>query len=149
MKNKPIRLSADERRLVRLYRCADDLMKNETLTNLESSLWEKHLGEKSVYSFMPHGGVDPVAEEIDNPNSVAYVISQGMNEIGEESLFAPCDDDEDELAKSFANSANEAAMNQGSFFNYDKQFALEYLRTWREQLVEVIEHLSLKGPKGA
>jgi len=140
MKNTPIPLSADELRLVRLYRCADPFQQNEILINLGQTLWKQHLGEKSVSSFMPHGGVGPNVEEIDDPNSAAYVIYQGLLAIGEDDLFATCDSDEQDKAKAFARSADSAAMNQGSLFNYNEKFAIEYLRAWREHLIEVIEH---------
>ena len=135
-------LSDDEERLVRLFRCAEPNERSEILADLASLLCDRYLPESLP---MPAAcGIEPKGwDSANDPESVAYVVAQGIDAAGgQEMLFHSSDGDEEHAVPSFAAAAQGAALEQGSFFDFDTTFAREYLREWRFAVVSAIEQAS-------
>ena len=145
-------LSDDEKRLVRFYRCLDSDGQREVLTDAGQRAMKRCLPDRSVSEFMPiSGGVEPepsrpnTDETIDNA-PMRLILRAGIEETGDasETLLGPGDDAdwEAELVERFAHGATREAENVGCWsFNFDREFAREYLRDWRWEIVRACERV--------
>lgn len=137
------KLNNDEWRLLRFFRCLSPEKQSEILFDVGSQAIEECIPDKSIYELMPcAAGVEPEGiEYLHETNSVAHVIYCGIQETGEPEhyLLGLSDWDEAETILRFVEGAEKAALEQGSFFNYDEVFARQYLAAWRNEIVSACE----------
>jgi hypothetical protein len=104
---------------------------------------ERCIPDRTVYELMPAAaGVKPEgADYINEPYTVCHVIYSGIQETGDptECLVGASDRDEAETIPRFVAGADQAATHQGSFFNYDEDFARKYIKAWRWEIVSACE----------
>ncbi len=133
------KLSEDEWRLIHFFRCLSPEKQADILFDVGSQAMEECLPDKSIYELMPDAaGISPEGiEYIYETNSVSHVIYCGIQETGEprESLLNSSFWDEEETIPRFVFGAEKAALEQGSFFNYDEEFAQDYINAWRREIV--------------
>jgi hypothetical protein len=138
-----VRITDDEARLLRLFRCLSSAERSDVMQDVGHRAMKERLPDKSIYALMPEAaGMEPEGEEyMYEVSSVSYVIYSGMEETGgpSEYLLGASDWDEEEAIPRFVYGAGKAALEQGRFFNYDAEFAREYLRAWRWEIVWACE----------
>lgn len=137
------KLNNDEWRLLHFFRCLSPERQSSVLSDVGSQAIEECLPDKSIYELMPDAaGVSPEGiNYIDDTYSVSHVIYCGIQETGEphESLLGSSYFDEEETIPRFVFGAEKAALEQGSFFNYDEDFARKYINSWRREIVRACE----------
>ena len=133
------KLTDDESRLLGFFRCLSEGKQSDILLRAGSHAMEECLPEKSIYELMPNAaGVEPEGIEFqDDRYSVRHVIYCGILETGdpEHYLIGSSAWDEEEAVPRFVFGAEEAALDQGSFFKYDEEFASKYLKAWRLEIL--------------
>lgn len=129
----------DELRLLRFFRCLSHEKQSDILRDVGSQALIECIPDKSIYDLMPDAaGVEPEGTEyLHNEYSVCHIIYCGIQETGEpkETLLGSSYWDEEEAIPRFTSGAKNMAIEQGSFFNYDKDFAREYIKAWRNEIV--------------
>lgn len=137
------KLSEDEWRLLHFFRCLSPEKQSSVLSDVGSQAMEECIPDKSIYELMPDAaGVEPEGiNYIDDTYSVCHVIYCGIQETGEphESLLNSSFWDEEETIPRFVFGAGKAALEQNSWFNYDEEFAREYINAWRREIVLACE----------
>jgi hypothetical protein len=138
------KLSEDEWRLVHFFRCLSLQKQSDVLLDVGSQAFEECIPDKSLYELMPHAaGVEPEGiKYIDDEYSICHVIYCGIEETGDPKhyLIGASYWDEEQTIPRFVAGAEQAALEQGSFFNYDKEFAREYINAWRREIVFACTH---------
>lgn len=141
-------LNDDERRLLRLFRCLSSNKQSDILSDVGSQAMKDCLPDKSIYELMPAAsGIKPEGiEYINDTGSIAHVIYCGIQETGdpEHCLLGSSVSDEEETIPRFVRGAQKAALEQNSFFNYDEDFAREYLNAWRREIVSACKRSKTK-----
>lgn len=134
-----VEISEDELRLLRLFRCLPPTKQSDVLVDVASKAIEECFPGKGIYDFMPDAdGVRPIKkEDFHSEYSISHIIYCGIQETGdpEAYLLGSSHWDEEEAIPRFAEGAGKAALEQGSSSNYDKAFAREYIKDWRNEIV--------------
>jgi hypothetical protein len=137
------KISDDEWRLLRFFRCLSPHERSEALKQIGHTAMQRCTPNRSIYDLMPAAaGIEPEGvQHIFEPHSVCHVIWSGMQETGDPDayLLGTSDWDEDETIPRFVYGADRAATDQGSYFNYDEDFARKYIDAWRFQIVLACE----------
>ncbi|MBS1794117.1 MAG: hypothetical protein JSS81_09700 [Acidobacteria bacterium] len=131
-------LNSDEFRLLQFFRSLSEEGKFEAMAAVASKAVEECIPNTSIYELMPDD-VDIKPEGIDfiyETYSVSHVIHCGMEETGdpEHYLFGTSLFDESFTIPNFVYGAGKAADEQGRWFNYDKEFARNYINSWRQEI---------------
>lgn len=137
----PGQLTEDETRLLIFYRALTPSQQFTLLENAGSQAMARCVPCRGIYSFAPvAGGIDPdetAISDIDDDGEFTRpffeIIRDGAEAMGEPTSYLLGSDARDErwAIPRFANAAQETADRQGTFFNYDRQFARTYIREWR------------------
>jgi hypothetical protein len=97
------------------------------------------LPNQNPYNFMPElvGEVGQEESILENTSSQSYLIYHAMETSGDshDDLLGTSDYDEEGMIACFAIEAQEIATQQGSLFDYNEDFAREYIRAWRWEIV--------------
>ncbi len=137
------KLSDDEWRLLHFFRCLSAEKQSSVLSDVGAQAIEECIPDKSIYELMPEAaGVRPEGiDYINDKHSIVYVIHCGIEETGdpEHYLLGSSVWDEEETIPRFVRGAEKAALEQNSFFNYDENFAREYINAWRCEVVLACE----------
>lgn len=133
------KLNDDEWRLLHFFRCLSPEKQSNILLEVGSQAMEECIPDKSIYELMPDAaGVEPEGiNYIDDIYSICHVIYCGILETGEPSayLLGTSYYDEEEAIPRFVFGAGKAVLEQNSWFNYDEDFAREYINEWRREIV--------------
>lgn len=134
-----VEISEDELRLVRFFSCLPPEKQSDVLVDVASKAIEECFPGKSIYDFMPDAdGFRPIKkEDFHNEYSISHIIYCGAQETGDPETYllgSPCWDEEEAIPR-FAEGAAKAALEQGSFSDYDKAFAREYIKDWRNEIL--------------
>ncbi len=124
---------------------------SDVFLNVGSQAMKNCLPDKSIYELMPDaGGVELEGiEYIDDIYSICHVIYCGILETGdpEHYLLGLSNWDDEEAIPRFVAGAKNAALEQGSWFDYNEDFAREYIHAWRQEIVLACFQSKIKKDK--
>lgn len=149
------KLTNEETRLLIFFRALTPSQQSQLLLSAGTQAWERCMPEKGVFGFMPPAaGIDPgeITGSVWNPDvegTIVEIIRDGIEATGEprDVLVSTGSFDEVEAIPRFTAAAQATADRRGSYFNYNKAFAREYIRAWRNEIARFCEFRALQMAK--